>query len=152
MRYMKLSAVVLLFAIGATGVVHGQEAKKEDTAQVKAKIPRGAKVFVAPMNGFETPFKKALKDKKVPVEAVEKREDAAYEITGTAESKKAGAAKKIIMGSWHSDEEASIQVADLKTGEVVFAYAVHKQDSAHGQRSTAEACAKHLKDEGVEAK
>jgi len=40
----------------------------------------------------------------------------------------------------------------VKTGEMVYAYAVHKKDSAHGQRSTAEACAKHLKDEAVAAK
>jgi hypothetical protein len=30
---------------------------------------------------------------------------------------------------------------------VVFAYSVNKQSSAHGKRSTAEACAKHLKDQ-----
>jgi hypothetical protein len=66
--------------------------------------------------------------------------------------KLASTAKKVILGSWHSDEEASIKVASVKTGEMVYAYAVHKQDSAHGQRSTAEACAKHLKDEAVAAK
>jgi len=97
-------------------------------------------------------LRKAIADKKVPVEIVEQREQAEYEITGTADSKKAGTAKKVIMGSWHSDEDASIKVANLKTGEIVYAYAVHKKDSAHGQRSTAEACAKHLKDEAVAAK
>ncbi len=91
-------------------------------------------------------------EKKVQIEIVEQREQAEYEITGTSESKKASNAKKIIMGSWHSDEDASIKVANLKTGEIVYAYAAHKKDSAHGQRSTAEACAKHLKDEGVAAK
>lgn len=101
------------------------------------------------MGGFEAPLRKAIADKKVPLEVVEQREQAEYEITGAAESKKASTAKKIIMGSWHSDEEASIKVASLKTGEIVYAYSVHKQDSAHGQKSTAEACAKHLKDEAV---
>ena len=38
-------------------------------------------------------------------------------------------------------------MADLKSGEVVFAYSVNKKDSAHGKRSTAEACAIHMKDE-----
>jgi hypothetical protein len=128
----------------------GQETKA--APQTQMKIPAGSKVFVAPMGGFETPLKKAMADKKVPLEIVEKREQAEYEITGASESKKASTAKKIIMGSWHSDEDASIKVANLKTGEIVYAYAVHKQDSAHGQRSTAEACAKHLKDEAVEAK
>ena len=104
------------------------------------------------MGGFETPLKKAIAGKKVPLQIVEQREEAEYEITGTADSKKASTAKKVILGSWHSDEDASIKVANLKSGEIVYAYAVHKQDSAHGQKSTAEACAKHLKDEAVAAK
>ncbi len=120
--------------------------------QTQAKIPAGSKVFVASMGGFETPLRKAMAEKKVPLEIVEQRDQAEYEITGTAESRKASTAKKVILGSWHSDEEASIKVASVKSGEIVYAYAVHKQDSAHGQRSTAEACAKHLKDEAVAAK
>src|SRR5262245_21045253 len=68
------------------------------------KIPRGAKVFVASMEGFETFLKAAIAKKKVAIEVVEDRNKAEYEITGVADSKKAGAAKKIIMGSWHSTE------------------------------------------------
>jgi hypothetical protein len=45
-----------------------------------------------------------------------------------------------------SREQASIQVVDLKSGEVVFAYSVHKANSARGKQSTGEACAKHLKE------
>ncbi len=156
----------VLFLALATGysqrVVAQQEpasAEQKETAQeaktapqTQAKIPPGAKVFVATMGGFETPFKKAMADKKVPLAMVEQREQAEYEITGASESKKASTAKKVILGSWHSDEDASIKVANLKSGEVVYAYAVHKQDSAHGQKSTAEACAKHLKDEAVAAR
>jgi hypothetical protein len=51
------------------------------------------------------------------------------------------------MLNWHSNEEASIQIADLASGEVVFAYSVNKKSSAHGKQSTAEACAKHLKEQ-----
>jgi hypothetical protein len=143
-------AIFLTMTCG-TWSLHAQQ-QGEATPPHQTKIPAHAKVFIATMGGFETHLKKAIADKKVPLEIVEKREEAEYEITGTADSKKAGKAKKIIMGSWHSDEDASIKVANLKTGEVVYAYAVHKQDSAHGQRSTAEACAKHLKDEGIEGK
>ncbi len=111
-----------------------------------ATIPAGSKVYVAPMDGFETYFKAALDKKKVPLAVVENKQDAEYEITGVAGSKKAGAAKKIIMGSWHSSEEASIQVVNVKTGVVVFAYSYTTENSTHGKRSSAEACAKHLKD------
>ena len=155
---------LLLFATGYCQFNNAQEqpaanAQQNQTAQetkaapqTQPRIPPGAKVFVAPMGGFETPFKKAMADKKVPLEMVERREEAEYEITGASESKKASTAKKVILGSWHSDEDASIKIANLKTGEIVYAYAVHKQDSAHGQRSTAEACAKHVKDEAIAAK
>ena len=111
------------------------------------KLTRGAKVFVQPMkDGFDGYFKAALAKKKVPVVVVSTREEADYEITGTSESQKAGAAKKIFMGSWHSDEQASISVAGIKSGEIVFAYAANKKNSAHGKQTTAEACAKHLKE------
>ena len=42
--------------------------------------------------------------------------------------------------------EASITVSNLKSTEVVWAYSVHEEASTHGNRSAAEACAKHLKD------
>jgi hypothetical protein len=113
----------------------------------KEKIPAGAKVFVAPMpDGFDTYLKDALAEKKVPVQVVAAREDAEYEITGQSETQKAGKAKKAILLDWHSNEQASIQVANIKSGAVVFAYSVNKQSSVHGKRSTAEACAKHIKE------
>lgn len=109
-------------------------------------IPAGSRIFIAPMDGFETYLKEAIGKKKLPLVIVDKKQDAGYEITGVASSQKASTAKKIITWSWHSKEEASIQVSDLATGVVVFAYSVHKAESAHGKRSSAEACAKHLKE------
>ena len=107
----------------------------------------GAKVFVAEMpDGFDTYLKVAFEKKKVPLVVVPTRAEAEFEIKGSSESQKAGAAKKIFMGSWHSDEQASISVANLTSGEVVFAYSVNKKNSAHGKQTTAEACAKHLKE------
>lgn len=90
-------------------------------------------------------MKAAIEKKQVPLQFVEQRDSADFVITGESEGQKASTAKKVIMGSWHSREEASINVADAKTGEVVFAYAVHNGNSAHGKQSSAEACAKHLK-------
>jgi len=115
-------------------------------AKEQPSIPAGSTVYVAQMDGFEAYVKAALESKKVPLQVVEKREDAAYEITGTSSTQKAGAAKKILTGSWHSKEEASIKVSDLKTGLIVFAYSYHNENSAHGKRTSAESCAKHLKE------
>ena len=127
----------------------GQDAKPAETKTTSAekKIPANSKFFLAPMGGFENDLKAAIESKKVPVVLVTDKDQADYEIAGTAESEKAGAAKKIIMGNWHSNEQASITVSDRKSGEVIFAYSVNKKSSAHGKRSTAEACAKHLKEQ-----
>ena len=110
-------------------------------------IPAGSKVFINPLkDGFEAELASALQAKKVPVEVVTDKSAAEFEISGTSESKKAGAAKIILMGSWRSSEQASVTVTNLKSGEAVWAYSVNKSNSAHGKRSTAEACAKHLKE------
>jgi hypothetical protein len=110
-------------------------------------IPAGAKVFISPMDdGFDQYLRTALAAKKVPLTIVENRSDAAFEISGHSETQKASAAKKAIMLDWHSNEQASIQIVDTKSSTVVFAYSVNKVSSAHGKKSTAEACAKHIKE------
>ena len=119
-------------------------AKDDDAAK---KIPPHSKIFLAPMGGFEQDLKTAIEKKKLPVELVSDRDKADFEITGTSETDKAGTAKKVILLNWHSNEQASITITEIKTGAVVYAYSVNKQSSAHGKRSTAEACAKHLKDQ-----
>ncbi|PYX86663.1 MAG: hypothetical protein DMG68_14685 [Acidobacteria bacterium] len=120
-------------------------------AQQTSPIPAGSKVFIASMDGFETYMKAALEKKNVPLKVVESKDEADFEMTGTSNSQKAGAAKIILFGSWHSREEASINLTNLKTSEVAFAYSVHKQNSAHGKQSSAEACAKHIR-EKIEGK
>jgi hypothetical protein len=116
-------------------------------AQQSKSIPAGSKVFLEPMGGFETSLKAAMAKKKVPLQIVDDKAQAAFVITGHSDSEKASTAKKVIMGNWHSNEDASINVSDVNTGQVVFAYEANKQSSAHGEQSTAEACAKHLKDQ-----
>jgi hypothetical protein len=124
----------------------------EKSAPPSQKIPQGAKIYIAPITGgYDSYLKDAIEKKKVPVEIVANRDQADYEITGTSESQKASTAKKVILGNWHSREEASITVSNIKSAEVVWAYSVHEEASTHGQKSSAEACAKHLK-EAIESK
>ena len=142
---MRCLCIVLLLALVASPLVLAQNA--EDKV-----IPAGSKVFIAPMeDGFHEYLKSALQAKKVPVTIVEDKASADFEITGHSETQKASAAKKAIMWDWRSNEQATIQVANLKSSEVVFAYSVNKVSSAHGKKSSAEACAKHLK-EKIESK
>jgi len=137
-RRTLVTALVLALMAGAA-------ARAQDAASA-GPLPAGAKVYVAPMaEGFETYLKSALTKKNVPLVVVEDKTQAQFEISGHAESQKASTAKKLILGNWHSREQASIRIADLSSGDVVFAYSVNKSSSAHGKQSTAEACAKHIK-------
>ena len=52
----------------------------------------------------------------------------------------------IFLGSQQSNEEASIKVVEISSGEVVYGYSVHKENSYRGKQSAGEACAKHLKE------
>lgn len=114
-------------------------------------IPAGSTVFIEPMKGFEIYLTAAIQKKKVPLVVVSAEEQAQFVITGDSDTKKAGWAKIIFMGNLHSDEEASVAMVNNKTGAVVFAYAVNKKNTLHGQQTSAEACAKHLK-ERIEGK
>jgi hypothetical protein len=104
-------------------------------------IPKGSKVYIVPMGGFETYLERAFSNEKVPLQIVSDKGQADFVINGNAESQRPPLA---VLS--HSTEDASIIVTNLKTGKVVYAYAVHKESSHHGERSTAEDCAKHLKD------
>ena len=145
MRKYILPSLFLLMLAAVTGLA-------QDNSKADKAIPAGSKIFISSMkDDFDKDLIAAIQAKKVPVEVVSEKETADFEISGTSESKKAGAAKILIMGSWHSSEQASITITNLKSGESVWAYSVNKSDSAHGMRSTAEACAKHLK-EKIESK
>ena len=155
-------AIVILFAMVFSLAAFAQDTQNKDAKSPDAKpaetkttnapptnkkIPANSKVFLAPMGGFEEDLKAAILSKKVPAVLVTDKDQADYEIAGTSDTEKASTAKKVVMWNWHSNEQASITVTDHKSGEVVFAYSVNKKSSAHGKRSTAEACAKHLKDQ-----
>ncbi|MBZ5493528.1 MAG: hypothetical protein LAO76_21635 [Acidobacteriia bacterium] len=143
-------AIVILLAMAFSLAGFAQDTKSKDAKapeKTEKKIPANSKVFLAPMGGFENDLKAAIESKKVPVVLVTDKDQADYEISGTSDSEKAGAVKKAVMWNWHSNEQASITVTEHKSGEVVFAYSVNKKSSAHGKRSTAEACAKHLKEQ-----
>lgn len=116
-------------------------------ASAQAVVPAPNTVFISPMDGFETYLAAAFAKKQVPLTVVGDEAHATYLIRGTSEEKKAGWAKMAFTGSIHSDDAASIQMIDRKTDAVVLAYAVNKKNTWHGQQTTAEACAKHLKEQ-----
>src|ERR1700680_56604 len=136
---MKRTLCATLFTValclGASGVAVGQQ-----------QIAAGSKVYIEPMNGFETYMAAAIQKKKVPLTVVLDESVADYVMTGNAEHQKAGWAKVAFTGNIHSDEQASVSMVSTKTKELVFAYAVNKKNTLHGEQTSAEACAKHLKE------
>jgi len=109
-------------------------------------VPAGSRIYIEPADGFDTFLTAALDRKHVPLIVTSKREAADYEVSSVSETEKTTWAKVIFLKQTGSKEEASMKVVNIKTGDVVFAYAVHKRNSVHGKQSSAEACAKHLKE------
>ena len=117
------------------------------SALAATKIPAGSKVFIEPMDGFDTSIAAALMKKDVPVKIVDEKEKAEYVLGGTASTEKAGWAKTIFVspkGSAHA--AVQLKTAD---GTLVWAYSVDKTNAYKGEQSTAEAIAKHMKGEAV---
>ena len=135
------------FAPTAASAPVASEAAAASVAPATAasmKIVPGAKVYMTPMDGFENYLVAAFRKKKVKLIPVADQNLADYVISGTSMDKKAGWAKIVFMGNIHSDNAASITMTDRHTGAIVYAYAVDKKSTMHGQQTTAEACAKHL--------
>lgn len=147
MPHLKFRSLLLLLFAFITVASFCQAQEGRSVEQSANPIKRGSKVYVAPMEGgFDTFLVAALVKKQVPVTVVTDRSKADYEITGIAESEKAGWAKMLFMGSQQSRELASVKVVEVISGDVVYGYAVHKGNSYRGKQSAAEACAKHLKE------
>jgi hypothetical protein len=141
-RSLMMSFVMTLVVAAA---VSSQEPELKVDAD--AKIPRGARFFIGPIEGgYDIYLAAAMHKKEVPIVIVTDKSKADFELSGVTQSEKAGWAKTIFMGNTSTAEQASIKVVNLKNGTVVFGYNVNKSSSARGKQSSAESCAKHLKE------
>ena len=139
-KFFGFALVLALFSVSAMLVLAGTTTSTNEGARI---VP-GSKVYIENMNGFETYLAAAFSKKKVQLIVVSDETKADYVISGNSDDKKAGWAKIVFYGQVHSDNTASITMIDKKTTAVVFAYAVNKKNTVHGDQTTAEACAKHL--------
>ncbi len=112
-----------------------------------ARIPSGARVFIGAIEGgYDIYLAAAIHKKEVPIVMVTDRAKADFELSGVSETEKAGWAKIVFWGNTSSNEQASVKMVNLKTDTVVWGYNVNKSSSARGKQSSAESCAKHLKE------
>jgi hypothetical protein len=150
--YVKVFAVLLaLVAVSGNSAFCQQAPASPPPAATAApytptRIVPGSKIFIAPMDGFESNLSAAILKKKVPVVIVDDASKADFIMTGNSHVDKAGWAKTIFV-SPNPHAEASISIKDAHTGNLVFAYNVDKSNAVRANQSTAEACAKHLKED-----
>jgi len=107
-------------------------------------IPANSTVFVDEMEGFEHYLMAAMRKKNVPLIVVADPMKADFIIFGNADSKRAGWAKMLFLGSGYSGEMASMTMVNRKTKVVVFSDSSYRYNAYRGKRSTAEKLAKYL--------
>jgi hypothetical protein len=119
------------------------------------------------MDGYETYLAAAFAKKKVPVALVADKSKAQYVIASTishhtptqpavvinnnvnAQPNTPAASieqQAVLRTATRGSTSASISVIDVQSTKIVFAYAVGKSANTNQIQSTAEACAKHLKE------
>jgi len=94
---------------------------------------------------FTAALRGGFTKKQVPL-VVADCKDAQYEIGG-AMSRKGSAARGVFTGVWNT-QEASIEIVNLKSGEVTYGYNWGKGN--RNVQSAAEGCAKHIRNEAIE--
>jgi hypothetical protein len=154
--HMKWYAVPVLLAVSGLALAQ--------TAQIKS----GSTVYIEPMDGYETYLAAAFAKKQVPIIIVADKDKATYIVRSTVshrtpsqpavvvnntngnsngnsafeEGMRKGEAEKAARGA----TSASVSIIDANSSQIVFAYSVGKAGNTNQVQSTAEACAKHLKE------
>jgi hypothetical protein len=150
--------VASLLAVSFTALAQTPETKdasKDKPENMQSQvIPRNAKVYIAPFvnetsdkgaQGFETYLAAAIRKKEVPVLLVSEVEGADFVISGSADRKDAGWAKKIFFGDLRGSASSALQVINVKTKVIVYADSSDRKSANRGMRSSAEKLAKYLK-------
>ncbi len=159
---MKTTKMLMLLSLTLVSILTVQAQERERTVYpplprdvsvrpVKPSDPTyiiaGSKVYVeniAGLPGFENNLVAAFQKKQVNLLIVADRSLADFEVTGFAQSQRAGWAK-IIFGSGLPESEASIQIVNIRTGVIAYAVASYRVDALNGNKSTAEHLAKNLR-------
>lgn len=135
LRTLALMTLLLLAAV-QIGLAQTQTEIPNDPADMR--IPRNAKVYIAPANGFEQYLAAAFRKRSVPLLIVTDRDAANFEITATHDKQPASWARIYVWGLLQGSASASIQVVNLKTKVVDFADSSERLVALRGERSTAE--------------
>jgi hypothetical protein len=108
-------------------------------------VQQNPRVYVNNIGGFGSYLAAAFQIKGVPMTIVMDRRQADFEVVGASESKDPNWAEVIFLKHSRSNEAATISLINLRTTEVIYAYAYHMGQAFNGKQSAAESCAKHLR-------
>lgn len=100
-----------------------------------------ATIYIEPMEGFDDYLAAALVKKGVPVIQTMDEAKADYVVTATWKESTRHAP---LWTANHDDDAAAARLYEQATGQVIYAYAVNKKHTLHGEQTAAEAFAKHL--------
>ncbi len=118
-------------------------------------MPANAKLFIDGDQGFAIYLTAAIREKNVNITVTTDRSKADFILEQTSDHLKRTGYKPSIISDWtapvlpqlvEGNDSASVRLINVKTSEVVFAYSVDRNNTAHGRQTAAESCAKHLKD------
>ena len=130
-----LPAIAILFSIG----------------QLASSQTASPRIYVEPQDGFESYLSAAIVKKHVPAVVTQDKENASFVLTSAVLAKEESTGSKVspdvslrIVRGIQGTQTATVQLVNVKTKEVAWAYNVRK-GSASAYQSTAEAAAKHLK-------
>jgi hypothetical protein len=121
----------ILVGLLAAGLVHA-----EDTNPV---IPLNARVYIDADGGFNIFLTAAMEKQHVPLTVTADKSKAEFSLEGFS------------VRDARPDDEASVRLVDLKSGDVVFTWSVEKKSTAHSLQNAAEACVKQVRAAVVKA-
>ena len=141
LRHVFAFTMIFLFVGGA----FAQESMStgNDATAIGTRIPANSKIYINPMDGFETYITAALQKKKIPLLIVADREKADFEIKGSVEKQKAGWAKTIFISPLPSID-STMQIVNIRTGVVAYSISSTKANARRGRKGSAEHLAKNL--------
>lgn len=110
-------------------------------------------LYIAPDGGFQTSLTAAMEKKQVPVSLFAEETGARYRLETTPLKVKTQTTGSKVTRCLFADcigiqdsSTVSVQLTDVTTKQIVWAYSVHKQwGGSRNDQSMAEAIAKHLK-------
>ena len=111
-KTLSLSCAVVLCLTTVLVARQDQQALSQDAS---AQIPRGAKVFIGPIEGgYDIYLAAAMHKKEVPVVMVTDKAKADFELSGVTESERAGWAKIVFLGEHEHQRTSKREAGQLE--------------------------------------